>query len=45
MSVAGLCVVFIPVGFERGSGRANRKWCAHAGRLEVQQVVAGGGCI
>ena len=39
MSVAGLCGVFIPVGLEWGSGRANRKWCARAGRLVVQQVV------
>ena len=31
------------VGLERGSGRANRKWCARAGRLEVQQVVEGEG--
>jgi len=45
MSVAGLCGVFIPVGLEWGSGRANRKWCARAGRLVVQQVVEGGGCI
>ena len=30
------------VGLERGSGRANRKWCDRAGRLEVQQVVVGG---
>ena len=28
---------------ERGSGRANRKWCARTGRLEVQQVVEGQG--
>ena len=40
MSVAGLCGVFIPVGLERGSGRASRKWCASTGRVEVQQVVA-----
>ena len=43
MSVAGLCGVFIPVGLERGSGRANRMWCARAGQLEVQQVVEGEG--
>ena len=30
------------VGLERRSGRANRKWCARAGRLVVQQVVEGG---
>jgi len=45
MSVDGLCGVFIPVGLERGSGRANRKWCACRGRVEVLQVVEGGGCI
>ena len=33
------------VGLERGSGRANRKQCARAGRLVVQQVVEGGACI
>jgi len=27
------------VGLERGSGRANRKWCARTGRVEVQLVV------
>jgi len=26
------------VRLERGSGRANRKWCARVGRLEGQQV-------
>ena len=31
--------IYIWLGLERGSGRANRKWCARAGRLEVQQVV------
>jgi len=30
-------------GLEQGSGRANRKWCARAGRLAVQQVVEGEG--
>jgi len=35
--------IYIWLGLERGSGRANRKWCAHAGRLVVQQVVAGEG--
>ena len=45
MSVAGLFVVYINIwlGLERGSGRANRKWCGHAGRLVVQQVVEGEG--
>jgi len=33
------------VGLERGGGRANRKWCARTGQVEVQQVVEGGGCI
>jgi len=45
MSVAGLWGVFIPVGLEQGSGRANRKCCARTGWLEVQQVVEGRGCI
>jgi len=27
------------IELERGSGRANRKWCARMGRVEVQQVV------
>jgi len=40
MSVDGLCGVFIPVGFEQGSGRAN---CARTGWVEVQQVVEGEG--
>jgi len=31
--------IYIWLGLELGSGRANRKWCARAGRLEVQQVV------
>ena len=31
------------VALERGSGRANRKWCACMGRVEVQQVVEGEG--
>ena len=31
------------VGFEWGSGRANRKWCACTGQVEVQQVVEGEG--
>jgi len=35
--------IYIWLGLERGSGRANRKWCARAGRLEVQQVVEGEG--
>jgi len=45
MSVVGLCGVFIPGWVGARSGRTNRKWCARAGRLEVQQVVEGGGCI
>jgi len=28
---------------EQGSGRANRKWCARTGRVDVQQVVEGWG--
>ena len=36
-----VCGIYIWLGLERGSGRANRKWCARAGRLEVQQVVEG----
>jgi len=35
--------IYIWLGLERGSGRANRKWCAHAGRVVVQQVVEGEG--
>ena len=31
------------IELERGSGRANRKWCALMGRVEVQQVVEGEG--
>ena len=31
--------IYTWLGLERGSGRANRKWCARAGRLVVQQVV------
>ena len=27
------------VGLERGSGRANKKWCARTGSVEVQHVV------
>jgi len=30
------------IGLERGSGRANRKWCVLTGQVEVQQVVKGG---
>jgi len=37
--------IYIWLGLEQGSGRANRKLCARAGRVEVQQVVEGGGCI
>jgi len=37
--------IYTWLGLERGGGRANRKWCARAGRLAVQQVVEGGGCI
>ena len=37
--------IYTWLGLERGSGRANRKWCSRAERLEVQQVVEGGGCI
>ena len=37
--------IYTWLGLERGSGRANRKWCARAGRLAVQQIVEGGGCI
>jgi len=37
--------IYTWLGLERGSGRANRKWCAHAGQLEGQHVVEGGGCI
>jgi len=33
--------IYTWLGLERGSGRANRKWCAHAGQLVVQQVVEG----
>ena len=33
--------IYIWLGLERGSGRANRKWCARAERLVVQQVVEG----
>jgi len=30
------CAVYLyPVGLERGSGRANRKWCARTGQLVV----------
>ena len=41
MSVAGLCVVYIYIwlGLERGSGRANRKWCARAGRLVAHHFL------
>ena len=35
--------IYIWLGLERGSCRANRKWCARAGLLEVQQVVEGEG--
>jgi len=35
--------IYIWLGLERGSCRANRKWCARAGRLEVQQVMVGEG--
>ena len=31
--------IYVWLSLERGCGRANRKWCARAGRLEVQQVV------
>ena len=30
------------IELEQGSGRANRKWCARTGRVDVQQVVEGG---
>ena len=45
MSVAGLCVVYIYIwlGLEQGSGRANRKWCACWGAVSGQQVVVGEG--
>ena len=33
--------IYTWLGLEWGSGRANRKWFAHAGRLVVQQVVEG----
>jgi len=33
--------IYTWLGLERGSGRANRKWCDRAGRLVVQQVVEG----
>jgi len=42
MSVDGVCGVFIPNQVGAGSGRANRKWCARTGRVDVQQVVEGG---
>ena len=32
--------IYMWLGLELGSGRANRKWCARAWRLDVQQVVA-----
>jgi len=35
--------IYIWLGLEWGSGRANRKWCARAGRVEVQKVVEGEG--
>ena len=35
--------IYIWLGLERGSGRANRKLCACAGQLVVQQVVEGEG--
>ena len=35
--------IYTWLGLERVSGRGNRKWCARAGRLVVQQVVAGEG--
>ena len=31
--------IYMWLGLELGSGRANRKWFARAGRLEVQQVM------
>ena len=38
------CVGYLyRVGLERGSGRANRKWCACTERVEVKQVVEGEG--
>ena len=43
MSVEGLCGYLYLVGLEQGSGRANRKWCARPGWVEVQQVVEGEG--
>jgi len=43
MSVEGCVGYLYLVGLEWGSGRANRKWCACAGRVEVQQVVEGEG--
>ena len=43
MSVQDCAWYLYLVGLEQGSGRANRKWCARAGRLEVQQVVEGEG--
>ena len=33
---------YIWLGLERESGRANRKWCARAGQVDVQRVVEGG---
>jgi len=30
------------IELEQGSGRANRKWGAHMGKVEVQQVVEWG---
>ena len=31
--------IYIWLGLELGNGRANRNWCAHEWRLDVQQVV------
>jgi len=38
------CVGYLYVTeLEQGNGRANRKWCAHMGQVDVQEVVEGGG--